>query len=154
MKDGGKLFPAFYHSCCGGISQKASAVWGGEMIPPLEEIHPDPFCEESPRSHWEYRMTGMEIKIVSRDESGRVARLIDSTGNEIKAEEFRKRTGYDAVRNTLFTIESEEGGVVLKGRGSGHGVGLCQWGAKGMAEWGFNYREILDFYYPGAIISP
>jgi stage II sporulation protein D len=40
--------------------------------------------------------------------------------------------------------------VVFSGVGYGHGVGLCQWGAKQRSEDGFDYREILSYYYPGA----
>jgi stage II sporulation protein D len=39
------------------------------------------------------------------------------------------------------------------GRGYGHGVGLCQWGAKGMAEQGYAARQILAFYYPGTTLG-
>jgi stage II sporulation protein D len=38
---------------------------------------------------------------------------------------------------------------MLDGLGSGHGVGMCQWGAEGMARKGFKYRDILKHYYPG-----
>ncbi len=41
-----------------------------------------------------------------------------------------------------------EGDIIFKGKGSGHGVGMCQWGAQGMASKGASYREILLHYYP------
>jgi len=43
--------------------------------------------------------------------------------------------------------------IVFNGHGYGHGVGMCQWGAKGMAEEGFGYKDILNFYYPKANIA-
>ena len=58
------------------------------------------------------------------------------------------------LRSTWFTlkIKRSEGFVteiVAEGRGHGHGIGLCQWGAMGMAEEGYRYDEILRHYYPG-----
>jgi stage II sporulation protein D len=52
------------------------------------------------------------------------------------------------------TLTWVEGGRVFVGRGSGHGVGLSQWGAKGFAEHGYDWREILGHYFPGTVIAP
>jgi SpoIID/LytB domain protein len=56
--------------------------------------------------------------------------------------------------STLFRVEAgpaEDGGrLVLQGRGNGHGVGMCQWGAIGRARAGQTYVHILSAYYPGA----
>jgi stage II sporulation protein D len=46
-----------------------------------------------------------------------------------------------------------KGGFAFAGRGSGHGAGLCQWGAAGFAREGKGYREILAHYYPGTEIA-
>ncbi len=51
-------------------------------------------------------------------------------------------------------IEFQKEKVILRGSGHGHGVGLCQWGARGLASQGKSYREILEFYYPGVRIVP
>ena len=66
--------------------------------------------------------------------------------------ELREALGNDAVRSTLFEVQSEAGGFVLMGSGSGHGVGMCQWGARGMAEAGKSSGEILQKYFPGTEI--
>jgi stage II sporulation protein D len=60
--------------------------------------------------------------------------------------------GTTNLKSTLFDVTDDGDGLVFEGRGAGHGVGLCQWGAKGMAEEGKSYRDILGFYYPGAEI--
>jgi len=52
------------------------------------------------------------------------------------------------------TLAWVEGGLRFKGRGTGDGVGMSQWGAKGLAERGWNYREILGYYYPGTVLAP
>ncbi len=59
--------------------------------------------------------------------------------------------GGEALRSTWFEVVEppEEGGVAVEGRGSGHGVGMCQWGAVERARRGAGWPEILDTYYPG-----
>ena len=59
-----------------------------------------------------------------------------------------RRLGWDAVPSNNFTTHSDTHGVVLEGAGQGHGIGLCQQGAKAMAESGASFREILNHYYP------
>ena len=151
------LIPAYFHSSCGGISEKASQVWEGEFPTPLEQFHEDPYCEASPRTHWTYESTTEEIggtlQVLERDESGRINLLLiqsEQGDQEITGNRFREKLGYDKLRSTLFDIDTAEDRIRFEGKGSGHGVGLCQWGAKGMAEQGHSYREILEFYYPGA----
>ena len=57
-----------------------------------------------------------------------------------------------AVRSNNFTAHSDAQGVVLEGTGEGHGIGLCQAGAKAMAQSGATFREILDHYYPNTTL--
>jgi stage II sporulation protein D len=166
----GQPIEAFFHSCCGGMSEKASAVWPTLTLPPLMSVHKDPYCKECPRDHWTYEISkgdlgaklfegpydgDFSLKVSKRDESGRAAEVTirDGRGQIVKmtGEQFRKAVGYQNIRSTLFKITDDDP-VVFNGRGSGHGVGLCQWGAKGMADKGKNYKQILAFYYPGAKI--
>jgi stage II sporulation protein D len=57
------------------------------------------------------------------------------------------------LRSTWFSVMVKEDSVILNGRGYGHGVGLCQEGAMTMAEKGFDYKQIVSYYYKGVIIS-
>ena len=57
--------------------------------------------------------------------------------------------GWSQLKSNWFEIEAKDNGLVFKGRGLGHGVGMCQWGAKGMAEEGKKFDEILQYYFPG-----
>ena len=57
------------------------------------------------------------------------------------------------MKSTLFAVAVDGESAHFAGRGYGHGVGLCQWGAKGMAEQGHAARRILEFYYPGATLG-
>ena len=57
------------------------------------------------------------------------------------------------LRSAFFSVVVEGENIVLKGRGYGHGVGLCQEGAMAMAAKGFTFRQIIDFYYTGVVIA-
>ncbi len=108
----------------------------------------------------------MSLKILDRFKSGRVDLL------EIKMDDGRvfcvrgdrtrylfKRSDGSILKSSLFTIEilHKYGGgiarVILKGKGNGHGVGMCQWGALGMSRLGYTFRQILSHYYPGTVIK-
>ena len=91
-----------------------------------------------------------------RNHSGRVEtiNIKDKEGaHEIKAYKFRLALGPNIIRSTNFTMRITPKGVIFNGKGWGHGVGMCQWGAFGMAKRRLNYKQILDYYYPGAKIS-
>lgn len=156
----GKVIPAFFHSTCGGIGERADAVWAEEFPPPLNQIHEDPYCKDSPRYRWSYETDPQElrgeIQVLERSETGRVDLLLltsEGEDQELTGNQLREKVGYDKIKSTLFDVDTTGVRPVFTGLGAGHGVGLCQWGAKGMAEQGYGYREILGFYYPGAEIG-
>jgi Sporulation protein and related proteins len=105
-----------------------------------------------------------DIREQGRTSSGRVAALIVQTetgsytlrGNDIR---FVLRDPKGAILNsTNFTFARETSGgeissLNVSGRGYGHGIGMCQWGAIGRARAGQNYRTILETYYPGTTIG-
>ncbi|MFQ5718971.1 MAG: SpoIID/LytB domain-containing protein [Acidobacteriota bacterium] len=100
-----------------------------------------------------------DLHVVSRGVSGRVSEMeFSGTRGVARLKGFRIRTALD-LKETLFTIDrqrSPEGQIVaftFSGRGWGHGLGLCQVGAYGMAVRGATYREILGHYYTGVEIS-
>ncbi|HNQ35898.1 MAG TPA: hypothetical protein PKN80_07540, partial [bacterium] len=99
------------------------------------------------------------IEVAERDESGRVGRLrIEVSGRSFQVagrdiQRLRERLGWERLRSTLFDVKLEAGQVVFTGRGWGHGVGLSQWGSKRMAESGFTYQQILQFYFPGTTLG-
>jgi stage II sporulation protein D len=87
------------------------------------------------------------VKILERGPSGRAIRL--QIGSQtVSAPELRLALGSERVRSTLISRAGIQGGnLVLEGKGFGHGVGLCQWGSKKMAEEGKKPEEIIKFYY-------
>jgi stage II sporulation protein D (peptidoglycan lytic transglycosylase) len=168
---GGEPIEAVYHSTCGGMTEDASNVWDWKF--PYLKSRVCNYCKDSPYYTWKrsipipeldeslvqagYMINGLkEIKVLERSPSERVLklRLVGESGSVVmKGADFRKAAGYSKLPSAAFEAHKEGGSFVFLGRGSGHGVGLCQFGAKGMAEDGKTYRDILQYYYPGAILS-
>lgn len=102
--------------------------------------------------------TVREVTVSDCDASGRARRV--RVAGEVGVEEmagaaFRAALGYARLRSTLFVVSRGEGGAfVFDGRGNGHGRGMCQQGARGMAAAGRTCAQILEHYFPGAILAP
>jgi stage II sporulation protein D len=156
------LIPAYYHSCCGGLTERAQNVWDNAVGPPQVE---DNYCARSPKLLWSYQLPRAQfqkllstgpvsaITAVPLFDSPRVDTVVIETGSgtkNIKATDLRKYLGYSNLKSTWFEVKLSGGNILFNGRGYGHGVGMCQWGAKGMADEGRPYTDILKFYYPDA----
>ncbi len=163
---GAPIYAAF-SSTAAGITEDAVIVWSKDL-PYLKGVE-CPFDLESPYYQWKasfkletleqnLRQQGFTVGTIATltplvySRAGRVAtlRILHSQGElMLRGEELRKAVGYTVVPSTQFTIESFGPDVVLAGYGAGHAVGLCQWGAKELAELGYAYPSILRYYYPG-----
>ncbi len=168
---GDGLARAVYHSTCGGRTENAADAWGGD-VPYLHSVACDD-CRDSPAWRWRYRMSRSEgkrvalvlgiragdalsIGIAGETRTGRASRIRVSAGGisrETAAASFRQAAGYARVKSLKMKIAPAGGGWVLSGEGYGHGVGMCQWGANGMAKRGKGFREILARYYPGTRVA-
>jgi stage II sporulation protein D len=161
----GRPIEAFYHSTCGGKTENPEEVFG-KSYPYLQSA--ESACDLSPYSTWEKIMRLSEISdavkipgirsiaIKSLTATGRAKQLAITTGSGtsvMNATDFRKALGWRNLPSTNFTVTADGDAVLFEGKGYGHGVGLCQWGALKMAREGKTYREILSFFYPGAIIQ-
>ncbi|MFA5411478.1 MAG: SpoIID/LytB domain-containing protein [Candidatus Omnitrophota bacterium] len=167
----GKVFPAYFHATCAGHTEDASLLWNINL-PPLKGVVCN-FCQESPHFRWhqvlsleelgeKLREAGKKIDriksiiILGRDNSGRITDLkiaSDKNELEISAKDFRNVIGPNIIRSANFNISVVNSDAVFEGKGWGHGVGLCQWGAYFMAKAGRRYDEILKYYYPGAQVQ-
>ena len=80
--------------------------------------------------------------------------LVASRDNRLfmSGAQFRSALDGTKIRSYVFTLNKDGDNYVFKGKGYGHGVGLCQWGAKTMAKRGYNARAILRFYYKNTSI--
>ncbi|MEE9316373.1 MAG: SpoIID/LytB domain-containing protein [bacterium] len=164
----GELIKSFFHSNCGGHTEDVTNVWEGEGRLPYLKGVVCPFCKKTHQYYWEktikkkmleqklnekgYNVEDIKkIKILGRSSSGRVTylKIYHQRGRlKIKASRFRMVMGPNLIKSTLFAMEHIGNRIKFYGRGWGHGVGMCQWGAKGMAERRANYRQILRYYYP------
>ena len=91
----------------------------------------------------------LNVKILSYTSSGAIKKL-SINGTQFEAYTIRDKFG---LRSTSFTINKVGSNVVFKTKGYGHGVGMSQYGAQGMANNGYKYEEIIKHYYQGVEIS-
>ena len=158
---------AAFSSTAAGLTEDAVNVWSKEY-PYLKGVE-CPFDLESPYYQWRasfrldrleqnLRQQGFAVGTIASMEplafsrGGRVAKLrvVHSDGELIlRGEDLRKAVGYSIVPSTQFTIDAVGKEIVLSGYGAGHAVGMCQWGAKELAELGYPFSTILAYYYPG-----
>jgi SpoIID/LytB domain protein len=94
------------------------------------------------------------IEVPQRGVSGRAlaVRVVGSARSETIRGELRIRQAFGGLRSSLFVVEVKDGQAVFRGAGFGHGVGMCQTGAVGMAEAGRSYQQILRHYYPNTVL--
>ena len=158
-----ELAPVYYHACCGGRISDIRDVWGPSL--PYLKSKVCPYCQASPHYNWKCNLSYSNIaeklnigKIskITKTGQGRAKEVIiyyEGGREAISANKFRNTFGSNLIKSTYFEIEETWDGIKLIGKGWGHGVGFCQWGAKGMAERGADYEEILSFYFPGCKIK-
>ncbi|MDO8519792.1 MAG: SpoIID/LytB domain-containing protein [Deltaproteobacteria bacterium] len=167
----GHVVEAFYSSTCGGTTRSAAEA-GLSRDSPLKSIGYDNYCRISPHRNWVVPMTlaDMEkklrragirvtnlraVRVAKKEKSGyvdTVAIVDDKRTRLMSSRQFRKIMGVMRVKSTCFDIQESERGVAVHGSGFGHGVGMCQYGAKQMSVKGRSYKSILAKYYPNVSI--
>jgi len=161
------LAQTYFHAACGGNTESAEEGWGSviDYLPGSGCNH----CGDANRAAWTVSVrrgdvdrafkslvggpvTG--IKVTARTASGRAKKLELASAKKkrtISGADFRRLLGWSVVWSTqIDKLTLNDKHLVVVGRGSGHGVGLCQWGARGFALEGVAWDEILRTYYPGA----
>jgi len=159
-----------YSASCGGRTADAGDVWG-TPYPYLVSI-PDPNCIGTPNFDWQadvplqtlQRALGTDLANVGAlqavtlqiDAPSDRPRAIDFAGTmttfATPVERFRMAVGPQIVRSTFVhsaALNRDKSTLSLAGTGHGHGVGLCQWGARMLGEGGANAAQIVAFYFPG-----
>ncbi len=166
----GRILHAFYASTCGGRTEAAKVALGGPDIAPLAG-GPCTFCGGTRYSTWSVTVTARELAaklhpglaettvvrdlaVVERTPAGHAKALTYRLGEgarevRIEAADLRKALGGRVLKSTWFDVVAVPEGFRIDGRGFGHGVGMCQMGAKGMSDAGYDAMEILKYYYPG-----
>ena len=167
----GKLIKAFYASTCGGATDPADRILHHpQKIPPLEGVTCG-WCEGARFYRWEMppmpieeasarvgRGRLMSISTTSTLPSGRVETITIRTDEGVFTldanDEFRRKIDPSKIRSTLWDeCAVRDGALHVRGRGWGHGAGMCQMGALGLARAGRSAAEILAYYYPGAALE-
>lgn len=164
----GELIEAVYSAHCGGYSANNEDVWNSKPVPYLRG-RKDPYDKDAPVAHWQsvinkkdllemfsrtYDLKVKDISVAEHASGGRVTSVrLDAKKKDvvITAQNFRAavtgRFGPAAVKSTIFDIKKDGDVYRFSGKGLGHGVGLCQWGAAAQAKAGRSYEDILNFYY-------
>jgi stage II sporulation protein D len=173
----GRRAQAWFHQNCGGRTASPSEVWPekGPASKPMPWLtsRADSYCTASGAREWSASLSLSDLtaalaaaglvrpgwknlSVARRGESGRaVTLLVDS--DEISAEDFRlavgRALGWNKILSNWFEVSRQGDLFLFHGRGSGHGVGLCQAGAMAMGALGRDASEILAQYFPGAIAA-
>ncbi len=160
VDDSARIITAGFHSNCGGQTMNSEDVWS-KRVSCLRSIN-DTFCLRKSNALWEKKIPkdlwldyvktkyGFPVgdslqvkKVLHFDQPSRKVYLVNDDyfiPLKFVREDMK-------LRSTYFTIHTEGENVVFEGKGFGHGVGLCQEGAQRMAELGYSYTKIINYYY-------
>jgi stage II sporulation protein D len=174
----GRLAFTPYHSTSAGQTEDAMELWGLDQ-PYLKGVDCS-FDSESPAARWTRRIPLEDIETalgqagyrvgpiaaiapIARNRSGRVSsvRLLHAGGGLVlKGEDLRRIIGYQRLPSMRFDVtefavnpESRQVEAWFEGGGWGHGVGVCQWGMKALADRGWAAERIIAYYYPGTRVD-
>lgn len=166
----------FFHQNCGGMTANVRDVFPGNPAAALPYLraHRDVYCVRRSSAEWQSEVRVADLRdallragiradfgagtlaVAARTDAGR-ARTLSAGGVEIPANTFRiavnRTLGWNTIKSDWYEIENRGDIIGFHGRGSGHGVGLCQTGAAEMAREGHSYIEILGEYFPGTNIG-
>ncbi|MDC3148854.1 SpoIID/LytB domain-containing protein [Prochlorococcus sp. AH-716-I05] len=169
-----KLISALFHSSSGGMTENSQDVWKNKY-PYLSSVKD--FDKNNPKFRWQKKFSSNElinlfpkigglknVEILDITSTGRVknVKLIGSYGSDnMSGIVLRKRLGLNSnfIRFKFFKEELNNNtlqrkGLIVFGQGSGHGVGMSQWGAKYLASRGQKAERILKHFYKGVQIKP
>jgi stage II sporulation protein D len=177
----GRRAAAWFHQNCGGRTATPEEVWPAAKPDAGSSQHPmpwlvsrtDPYCTAKGAREWSASVSlsdltaalaaaGMvrpgwtKLTVARRGDSGRAV-MLEVGSTSISAEDFRlavgRAMGWGKILSTWFEVSRQGDGFVFHGRGSGHGVGLCQAGAAAMSALGRDSAQILEQYFPGATVA-
>jgi len=177
----GKTVNSLYHACCGGHTENPKYIWNSYNDPPeyLNGVVCK-YCKNSPHYSWTktidenlileklhkygYKQIKKIKKIFVSDKTPsnryryiKIKYISSNDDNNIltfPADRFRLIIDPWLIKSTkIKSIIKQDTKFQFSGYGWGHGVGLCQWGAKVMADEGYNYKQILKYYYPNTDIQ-
>ena len=159
MKKDNKLFKSFYFAMSNGMTTDSITVFGEKGINSVsspwdnEELNKFKVTEEITLKEIQKKLNIKEninsLKILSRDKTNRVEK-VTVNNKTYTGIEFRKILN---LRSTDFEISTNNNTCYITTKGYGHGVGMSQYGANGMAKENYTYKEILEYYYQNIEIN-
>lgn len=170
MAYNGKPIEAMFDSCCGGVIPAHISGIDFKSAPYLAREKKCNFCKGCKIFGWrvEYSLEHFqellkkaghsvrsirEIKVVKRDKAGVVQRvLIQGSNHALHLNCKQMYALCSKIKSYCFTVEKKGKAICFTGKGYGHHMGICQWGARRMLDAGHHYKSILQFYYPGATL--
>jgi stage II sporulation protein D len=159
-----QLIVGAFHANCGGETANSGNVWLKSHNYLVSVT--DTYCRNSPSANWELRIPLREWKIFLNEKGVDTTALAITQYNQVlKNREYTYNIGgkqiplsdirtHFKLRSSFFSVEVVSNSIRLKGRGYGHGVGLCQDGAINMARRGKSHTEILEHYFSKVRIVP
>ena len=162
-----KPIVAMFDSCCGGVIPAHIHGVNFTHAPYLARNYACTYCKDCRVYNWtaQYPIDHVEslfkkehrqlkkinhITVAKTDKAGLVQHVSVKQGKRtFMIHGKRVYSMFDKVKSHYFTIALDNNHVVINGKGIGHHLGLCQWGAREMVRLGFDYKSILSFYYPG-----
>jgi stage II sporulation protein D len=169
----GTTAATYYHKDCGGTTERSGeelSSKGSALIYLPQQT--DPWCQRKGGSGWQATLRKADVgealwangiraprpiqrlTVATRSSSGRVLKLRLEGASDVMIGEddfytaIGRSFGWSHLRSALYEVEDNGDSLTFRGRGDGHGAGLCQSGAEVMGEEGHSYSEILAFYYP------
>lgn len=158
----GKVIDAMFFSTSNGYTETASMVfnvdlpylqsvkssWDEKTSSAFRSVTTIPIEDFYNKLNLEYS-DSLDVKILKRSSTNRIISL------SINGIEFTGKTLYDklGLKSTDFSLKKDGNNIVVSTVGYGHGVGMSQYGAEGMAEEGYDYKDILKYYYTGTTIK-
>jgi stage II sporulation protein D len=158
---------AMFDCCCGGVIPAHIADFDFDKVPYLARIYACTHCKESSLYSWQVSYEHAVFETFLNQYKHEIARLHDihivkkdkaGLVTEVKLKGPKKSTTISGkqlysllkdVKSFHFDVHKKLDKFVFTGRGFGHHIGLCQWGARQMVRDGWDYKSILRFYYPG-----
>jgi len=162
----GKPIVAMFDSCCGGITPSKMDGVDFKKAPYLARDYPCKHCKRCRLYSWEVEYSIDEwtqllkkmfpdlkkvrgIWVAKRDDAGLIQEVVIKGAKKNFSLSGKKLYSLlDAVKSFYFSVHKKGRNIVLKGRGYGHHLGLCQWGAREMVRDKWGYKKIIQFYYP------
>ncbi len=169
----------YFSQSCGGMTEDAHAARFATPEVPYLTAHMDPYCVRRSVSTWHTEVKPIDLQSVAKSQGWRLppeiasvtvtkrsashrAQMLEFAGSngvraQVSASALRlaidRSLGWNKVRSDWYDIGVRNGTLIFDGRGFGHGVGLCQFGATEMAIEHKNARQILAFYFPGTVVG-